>query len=171
MLKGKKGINLIFLILIAVAVIVVGSISIVLVMKKDNNNVTNTNYNLNNSNIDNSIVGNENDNNNLNNTTSDIKQDANTTNDENNNFLFEVETIFEVTGRGTIVNGIVQRGKVKVGDTVQIVGKDKEIITTEVKYIQKSSKMIDEATVGDSVGIWLKDITSEQIEKGQILKK
>lgn len=91
--------------------------------------------------------------------------------DENGAFLFSIEDVFTITDRGTIVTGNVQRGKLKVGDTVQIVGLSKEILTTEVTGIEMFREQKDEAVVGDNVGIVLKDITRDQVQRGQVLAK
>ena len=69
------------------------------------------------------------------------------------------------------MTGNVQRGKLKVGDTVQIVGLSEEILTTEVTGIEMFREQKDEATVGDNAGIVLKDITREQVQRGQVLAK
>ena len=63
------------------------------------------------------------------------------------------------------------RGKLKVGDKVQIIGLNEEILTREVTGIRKYTDQIDEATVGDNVGITLKDITREQLQRGHVLAK
>ena len=106
-----------------------------------------------------------------NSSTGSVEAGTNTTYDENGAFLFSIEDVFTITGRGTVVTGNVQRGKLKVGDTVQIVGLSEEILTTEVTGIEMFREQKDEATVGDNAGIVLKDITREQVQRGQVLAK
>ena len=106
-----------------------------------------------------------------NNSTGSSEEGTNTTYDENGALLFSIEDVFTITGRGTVVTGNVQRGKLKVGDTVQIVGLNEEILTTEVTGIEMFRQQKDEATVGDNAGIVLKDITREQVQRGQVLAK
>ncbi len=99
-----------------------------------------------------------------------VDSNTNTNYDENGAFLMPIEDIFTITGRGTLVTGKVSRGKIKVGDTIQIIGLDKEIKTTVVKGIEISRKSVDEATVGDDVGILL-SIAREELEIGQVVAK
>ena len=101
----------------------------------------------------------------------DKKEPTNTSYDENGAFLFSIEDVFTITGRGTVVSGKVERGKVKVGDTVQIVGLNNEILTTEVTGVEMFRQTSEEATVGDNAGILLKDITRAQVQRGQVLSK
>lgn len=107
-----------------------------------------------------------------NNSTGSVEAGTNTTYDENGAFLFSIEDVFTIRGRGTAVMGKVQRGKLKVGDTVQIVGLSEEILTTEVTGIEHLREQKEEITIGDiASGIFLKDITSEQVQRGQVLAK
>ena len=106
-----------------------------------------------------------------NSSTGSVEAGTNTTYDENGAFLFSIEDVFTITGRGTLVTGNVQRGKLRVGDTVQIVGLSEEILTTEVTGIEMFREQKDEATVGDNAGIVLKNITREQVQRGQVLAK
>ena len=69
------------------------------------------------------------------------------------------------------MTGRVQRGKIKVGDIVQIIGLDQEILTTEVTGIETFREQKDEATVGDNADLVLKDISREQVLRGQVLAK
>ena len=82
-----------------------------------------------------------------------------------------VEDVFTITGRGTVVTGRIQRGAVKIGDKIQIIGMDEEIIDTEVIGIEINRKQLEEANTGDNVGIILKDVTRTQVMRGQVLAK
>lgn len=99
-----------------------------------------------------------------------VEEGTNTTYDENGAFLFNIEDVFTVTGKGTFVTGKVQRGKIKVGDKVQIVGLGNEILTTEITMIELTKEQKEEeATIGKYYGIGLKDITRTQVKRGQVL--
>jgi elongation factor Tu len=83
-------------------------------------------------------------------------------------FLMAIEDVFSITGRGTVATGRVERGKAKVGDNVEIVGIQdtrKSVITG----IEMFKKIMDECIAGDNVGILLRGIEKEQIERGQVL--
>jgi elongation factor Tu len=83
-------------------------------------------------------------------------------------FLMAVEDVFSITGRGTVATGRVERGKVKMGDEVEIVGiKDtKKVVVTGLEMFRKT---LDESVAGDNVGVLLRGIEKEQIERGQVL--
>jgi len=85
-------------------------------------------------------------------------------------FLMAVEDVFSITGRGTVATGRIERGKVKVGETVQIVGiKDtRETIVTGVEMFRK---LLDEGMAGDNVGLLLRGVQKEDIERGMVLVK
>jgi elongation factor Tu len=83
-------------------------------------------------------------------------------------FLMSVEDVFTITGRGTVATGRVERGKVKVGDNVEIVG-IQETRKTVVTGIEMFRKVMDEAQAGDNIGILLRGIEKEQIERGQVI--
>ena len=100
-----------------------------------------------------------------------VDEGTNTTYDENGAFLFSIEDVFTITGRGTVVTGHVERGTVKIGDKVQIIGLNQEILTAEVTGIEMFRSTNNEATIGDNAGILLKDITREQVQRGQVLAK
>lgn len=100
-----------------------------------------------------------------------VDEGTNTTYDENGAFLFSIEDVFTITGRGTVVTGHVERGTVKIGDKVQIIGLNQEILTAEVTGIEMFRTTNNEATIGDNAGILLKDITREQVQRGQVLAK
>ena len=85
-------------------------------------------------------------------------------------FLLPVEDVFTITGRGTVATGRVERGTLKVGDTVEIVG-IKETQKTVVTGIEMFRKLLDEAQAGDNIGALLRGIERENIERGQVLAK
>jgi elongation factor Tu len=83
-------------------------------------------------------------------------------------FLMSVEDVFTITGRGTVATGRIERGRVKVGDAVEIVG-IQETRKSVVTGIEMFRKIMDEAQAGDNVGILLRGIEKEQIERGQVI--
>ena len=85
-------------------------------------------------------------------------------------FLMPVEDVFTITGRGTVATGRVERGTVKVNDTVEIVGmgSQKQTVVTGVEMFRK---LLDEAVAGDNVGLLLRGIQRNEIERGQVLCK
>jgi elongation factor Tu len=83
-------------------------------------------------------------------------------------FLMAVEDVFSITGRGTVATGRIERGKVKVGDNVEIVG-IQETRKSVVTGIEMFRKVMDEAIAGDNVGVLLRGIEKDQIERGQVL--
>ena len=83
-------------------------------------------------------------------------------------FLMPVEDVFSITGRGTVGTGRVERGKVKVGDKVEIVGL-RETRETVVTGVEMFRKMLDEAQAGDNVGLLLRGIEKEDVERGMVL--
>jgi elongation factor Tu len=83
-------------------------------------------------------------------------------------FLMPVEDVFSISGRGTVATGRVERGIVKVGDTVEIVGfKDTE--STVVTGVEMFRKLLDEGRAGDNIGCLLRGVKREEIERGQVL--
>ena len=86
-------------------------------------------------------------------------------------FLMPIEDVFTITGRGTVATGRVERGEVKVGDTVEIVGladKPKETVVTGVEMFRK---ILDLAEAGDNIGALLRGIDRKDVERGQVLAK
>ncbi|MEZ0267858.1 MAG: elongation factor Tu [Phycisphaerae bacterium] len=83
-------------------------------------------------------------------------------------FLMPVEDVFSIKGRGTVATGRVERGKLKVGDTLEIVGfsDTKQTVATGIEQFQKT---LDEAIAGDNVGVLLRGVEREGIERGQVL--
>jgi elongation factor Tu len=83
-------------------------------------------------------------------------------------FLMSVEDVFSITGRGTVATGRVEKGKVKVGDNLEIVG-IKETQKTVATGIEMFRKLLDEAQAGDNIGVLLRGIDKSQVERGQVL--
>ena len=86
-------------------------------------------------------------------------------------FLMPVEDVFSISGRGTVATGRVERGSVKMADTIEIVGLSDEKKSTVVTGIEMFHKMMDYAEAGDNVGILLRGIQKNEIERGQVLCK
>ena len=85
-------------------------------------------------------------------------------------FLMAVEDVFSIKGRGTVVTGRIERGKVKVGDTIEIVGLRPTAKST-VTGVEMFNKTLDEGLAGDNVGCLLRGIEKEDVERGQVLAK
>ncbi|MFN8509839.1 MAG: elongation factor Tu [Deinococcaceae bacterium] len=85
-------------------------------------------------------------------------------------FLMPVEDVFTITGRGTVATGRVERGIVKVGDEVSIVGL-KDTVKTTVTGVEMHRKLLDQGMAGDNVGVLLRGTKREDIERGQVLSK
>ena len=85
-------------------------------------------------------------------------------------FLMAIEDVFSITGRGTVATGRIERGKVKVGETVQIVG-IRDTRETTVTGVEMFRKLLDEGMAGDNVGLLLRGIQKEDIERGMVLVK
>jgi elongation factor Tu len=90
--------------------------------------------------------------------------------DTEKDFLMAVEDVFSITGRGTVATGRVERGKVKVGETVELVGL-KNTRTTTVTGLEMFQKSLEEALAGDNVGILLRGIQKGDIERGMVISK
>ena len=86
-------------------------------------------------------------------------------------FLMPVEDVFSISGRGTVATGRVERGTVKMADTVEIVGLTDEKKTTVVTGIEMFHKLMDFAEAGDNVGLLLRGVQKNEIERGQVLCK
>ncbi len=86
-------------------------------------------------------------------------------------FLMPVEDVFSITGRGTVATGRVERGTVKVQDTVEIIGLTDERKSTVVTGVEMFRKLLDEAQAGDNIGVLLRGIQRDEIERGQVLCK
>ncbi|MDD6051787.1 MAG: elongation factor Tu [Clostridiales bacterium] len=86
-------------------------------------------------------------------------------------FLMPVEDVFSISGRGTVATGRVERGTVKVSDTVEIVGLMEKAKTTVVTGVEMFHKLLDQAEAGDNIGALLRGIQRNEIERGQVLAK
>ncbi|HOA15656.1 MAG TPA: elongation factor Tu [Bacillota bacterium] len=86
-------------------------------------------------------------------------------------FLMPIEDVFTITGRGTVVTGRIERGKIKVGDEVSIVGLAPEIKKSVVTGVEMFRKLLDEGFAGDNVGCLLRGIDKDEVERGQVLAK
>ena len=86
-------------------------------------------------------------------------------------FLMPVEDVFSITGRGTVGTGRIERGIVKVGDEVDLVGMNEDIRKVTVTGVEMFRKLLDEGQAGDNVGILLRGIEREELERGQVLCK
>ena len=86
-------------------------------------------------------------------------------------FLMPVEDVFTITGRGTVVTGRVERGVLKTGETIEIVGLEEKTKTSVVTGIEMFRKTLDEAIAGYNVGILLRGIDRTEVQRGQILSK
>ncbi|MCI9366216.1 MAG: elongation factor Tu [Clostridia bacterium] len=84
-------------------------------------------------------------------------------------FLMPVEDVFTITGRGTVATGRVERGIVKVGDEVEMVGLSSESKKTVVTGVEMFRKLLDQAEAGDNIGVLLRGIQRDEIERGQVL--
>jgi elongation factor Tu len=85
-------------------------------------------------------------------------------------FLMPVEDVFSITGRGTVATGRIERGRVKVGDEVEVIGYSdtRKVIVTGVEMFRK---LLDEGLAGDNVGVLMRGIGKDDIERGQVLAK
>jgi elongation factor Tu len=83
-------------------------------------------------------------------------------------FLMPIEDVFSIKGRGTVGTGRVERGKVKVGDTVEIVGL-RETRTTVVTDVEQFQKTLSEGIAGDNIGVLLRGVDKDELERGQVL--
>ena len=86
-------------------------------------------------------------------------------------FLMPVEDVFSIKGRGTVVTGRVERGIVKVGDTVEIVGIREQTRSTVVTGVEMFRKLLDQGQAGDNIGLLLRGIERTDVERGQVVAK
>jgi elongation factor Tu len=86
-------------------------------------------------------------------------------------FLMPVEDVFSITGRGTVATGRVERGKIKVGEEVEIVGLAEKAKKTTVTGVEMFRKLLDEGIAGDNIGCLLRGIDKNEVERGQVLAK
>ena len=85
--------------------------------------------------------------------------------------MMPVEDVFSITGRGTVATGRVERGQVRVGDEVEIIGISEETSKTTVTGVEMFRKLLDYAEAGDNIGTLLRGVTRDNIERGQVLAK
>ncbi|MFG6120624.1 MULTISPECIES: elongation factor Tu [Thalassobacillus] len=86
-------------------------------------------------------------------------------------FMMPVEDVFSITGRGTVATGRVERGQVKVGDEIEIIGLAEEPTKTTVTGVEMFRKLLDYAEAGDNIGALLRGVSREDINRGQVLAK
>jgi elongation factor Tu len=86
-------------------------------------------------------------------------------------FLMAVEDVFSIEGRGTVATGRIERGKVKVGEEIEIVGLSKKPAKTTVTGVEMFNKTLDSGQAGDNVGCLLRGLKRDDIERGQVLAK
>jgi len=86
-------------------------------------------------------------------------------------FLMSIEDVFSIKGRGTVATGRVERGKVKVGDEVDIVGIRPEVKKSVVTGVEMFNKTLDEGQAGDNLGVLLRGVEKDDLERGQVLAK
>ncbi|CAG9622224.1 elongation factor Tu [Sutcliffiella rhizosphaerae] len=86
-------------------------------------------------------------------------------------FMMPVEDVFSITGRGTVATGRVERGQVKVGDTIDIIGIAEEAKSTTVTGVEMFRKLLDYAEAGDNIGALLRGVARDDIQRGQVLAK
>ena len=86
-------------------------------------------------------------------------------------FLMPVEDVFSIKGRGTVVTGRIERGKISVSEKVEIVGLNEETRTTTVTGVEMFQKILEDAQAGDNVGCLLRGVEKDEIERGQVLCK
>jgi len=84
-------------------------------------------------------------------------------------FLMPVEDVFSIKGRGTVVTGRIERGKVKVNETVEIVGIREKTTSSVVTGVEMFRKLLDEGQAGDNVGLLLRGIEKDDVERGQVV--
>jgi elongation factor Tu len=93
------------------------------------------------------------------------------TRDTDKPFLMPIEDVFSITGRGTVVTGRVERGVVKVGETVDIIGMQEAKQTTTVTGVEMFRKLLDQAQAGDNAGVLLRGTKKDDVERGMVLVK
>ncbi len=86
-------------------------------------------------------------------------------------FLMPVEDVFSITGRGTVATGRVERGVIKVGEPVEIIGMQEQKLTSTVTGVEMFRKLLDQAQAGDNAGVLLRGIEKEAIERGMVIIK
>jgi elongation factor Tu len=84
-------------------------------------------------------------------------------------FLMPVEDVFSIAGRGTVATGRIERGRIKVGEEIELIGLKKEVMKTVVTGVEMFRKLLDHGEAGDNVGLLLRGLKREEIERGQVL--
>lgn len=166
------------IVVIIIAIIIVAVISIVLLLQSNKETKDNSNNNKNSStNTHENSTNNTNANPESNKTTNPsvtvgkIDPNTNLTYDENGAFQMYIEDVFTITDKGTVVTGRISRGTIYVGDEIQIIGIDGNVINTKVADIEQFRKSISSAKVGENVGINLEGVTREQVQRGMTVIK
>ncbi|KGP72493.1 elongation factor Tu [Pontibacillus yanchengensis] len=91
--------------------------------------------------------------------------------DHDKPFMMPIEDVFSITGRGTVATGRVERGTIKVGDDVEIIGMAEEAFKTTVTGVEMFRKLLDYAEAGDNIGALLRGVNRDDINRGQVLAK
>ncbi|GIV57416.1 MAG: elongation factor Tu [Rhodothermaceae bacterium] len=86
-------------------------------------------------------------------------------------FLMPIEDVFSITGRGTVVTGRIERGVIKPGDPVEIIGMQEEKLTSTVTGVEMFRKLLDQGQAGDNVGLLLRGIDKDEVERGMVVCK
>jgi elongation factor Tu len=86
-------------------------------------------------------------------------------------FLMPVEDVFSITGRGTVVTGRIERGKIKAGEEMEIVGIREETMKTTITGVEMFRKILDEGVAGDNVGLLLRGTKKDEVERGMVVAK
>src|SRR5699024_5681277 len=86
-------------------------------------------------------------------------------------FMMPVEDVFSITGRGTVATGRVERGEVKVGDEIEIIGLNEAAVKSTVTGVEMFRKLLDYAEAGDNIGALLRGVSRDDITRGQVLAK
>jgi len=90
--------------------------------------------------------------------------------DIDKDFIMPIEDVFSISGRGTVVTGRVEKGVVKVGEEIEIVG-IRDTVKTTVTGVEMFRKLLDEGVAGDNVGVLLRGVKKDEVERGQVLSK
>jgi elongation factor Tu len=93
------------------------------------------------------------------------------TRDTDKPFLMPIEDVFTITGRGTVVTGRIEQGKIEVGQEIEIVGIHEKVEKTTVTGLEMFQKVLDFAQAGDNAGALLRGVKREEVERGQVLAK
>lgn len=91
--------------------------------------------------------------------------------DKDKPFLMPIEDVFSITGRGTVVTGRIERGAIKVGEPVEIIGMQEEKLSSTVTGVEMFRKLLDRGEAGDNVGLLLRGIDKDEVERGMVVCK